>query len=50
MTDFKILRDDYKIQKSVFGDKYEIVVNFSEENYTYNNTLIPPNDLLFEEI
>lgn len=50
MTDFKILRDDYKIQKSVFGDKYEIVANFSEENYIYNNTVIAPNDLLFEEI
>lgn len=50
MTDFEILKDDYKVQKSVFGDKYEVVVNFSEENYIYKNKLIPPDDLLFEEI
>lgn len=50
MTDFKILKDDYKVQKSVFGDKYEVIVNFSEENYTYKNRLIPPDGLLFEEI
>ena len=46
MTDFKILRDDYKIQKSVFGNKYEIVVNFSDENFVYKNYVISPNDLL----
>ena len=50
MTDFKVLREDYQIQKSVFGDKYQVIVNFSEESYTYENKLIPANDLLFEEI
>ncbi len=50
MTDFKILTDDYQVQKSVFGDKYEVIVNFSEESYTYKNKLIPANDLLFDEV
>lgn len=50
MTDFKILTDDYQIQKSVFGEKYEIVVNFSDKDYVYNNTVIAPEDLLLEEI
>ena len=50
MTDFEILRDDYQVQKSVFGNKYQVIVNFSKENYAYKNKLIPPNDLLFEEI
>ncbi len=50
MTDFQVLRDDYKVQRSVFGDKYEVIVNFSEESYTYKNKLILPDDLLFEEI
>ncbi len=49
MTDFKILSDDYQVQQSVFGNKYEITVNFSEENRVYKNKLIPPCDLLFEE-
>ena len=50
MTDFQVLRDDYQVQRSVFGDKYEVIVNFSEESYTYKNKLILPDDLLFEEI
>lgn len=50
MTDFEILRDDYQVQRSVFGDKYEVIVNFSEEGCIYKNKLIPPCDLLLEEI
>lgn len=50
MTDFKVLSDDYQIQKSVFGDKFEVVVNFSDEKYMYKNKIILPNDLLFEKI
>lgn len=50
MTDFVILREDYQVQKSVFGNKYEIIVNFSKENYIYNNKVILPEDLLVEEI
>lgn len=50
MTDFEILRDDYKLQKSVFGNKYEVVVNFSDECVTYGDTVIAPDDLLFKEI
>ena len=50
MTDFEILRDDYQVQKSVFGNKYEVIVNFSKENYTYKNKVIHSCDLLFEEV
>lgn len=50
MTDFEILRDDYQVQRSVFGNQYEVVVNFSSENYIYHNRCIRPDDLLFAEI
>ena len=50
MTDFEIRRDDYPVQRSVFGDRYEVVANFSDDNYMYKDTVIAPNDLLFGEI
>lgn len=50
MTDFHVLSDDYHVQRSVFGEQYEVVVNFSNESYIYKNKVIPPNDLLFEEL
>jgi len=50
MTDFIVFTEDYQVQKSVFGDKYEVVVNFSNEDYIYKNNVIAPNDLFFEKI
>ena len=50
MTDFEILSDDYKLQRSVFGDKYEVVANFSDEERFYNGCKVGANDFLFEEI
>ena len=50
MTDFQILTDDFNIQKSVFGDKYEVVVNFSDNEYLYNDIKISPCDMLFKEL
>ena len=49
MTEYKVLTDDYMIQKTVFGDKYEVVANFSEKEYLYNNQIIKPLDFIFEE-
>lgn len=49
MTDFEILTPDYKIQKSVFGEKYTVTVNFSDEPYTIDGKTISPKDYLFEE-
>lgn len=50
MTDFQILTDDFNIQKSVFGDKYEVVVNFSDKDFLYNDKIILPCDMLFKEL
>lgn len=50
MSSFEILSEDYSVQKSVFGDKYEVVANFSEKEYVYNNKKIMPNDLYFGEL
>jgi len=50
MTSFEMLSGDYQIQKSVFGEKYEVVANFSDRDFTYKDNIIRPNDFLFKEI
>lgn len=50
MTDYTVLSDDYMLQRSVFGDKYEVVVNFSDTVREYNGKTIEPESMLFEEI
>ena len=50
MTDFKILSDDYMLQCSVFGDKYRITVNFSNEPREVDGKTVLPKDFILEEI
>lgn len=50
MTDFRILSDDYMLQCTVFGDKYKITANFSDESCEVNGKTILPKDFLLEEI
>lgn len=47
MTDFEVLSKDYKLQRSVFGDKYEVVANFSDEDRFYNGNVVGANDYFF---
>ena len=49
MTDYEVLSDDYMLQRSMFGDKYEIIVNFSDTAREYNGRTVPAQDMLFEE-
>lgn len=35
MTDFEILTDDYMIQRSTFGDKYRVTVDFSDKSLKF---------------
>ena len=50
MTDFEIITEDYGLQRSVFGDKYEVIVNFADKNYLYNGETVLPNDILFRRV
>jgi hypothetical protein len=50
MTDFEVLSTDYKLQRSVFGDKYEVVANFSDKVRDYNGKAVGANDYLFGEL
>lgn len=50
MTDFKILSDDYMLQCSVFGDKYRITANFSNEPREVDGKTVLPKDFILEEI
>lgn len=47
MTDYRILTEDYSVQQTVFGDKYEVTVNFSDREFCLNGDRIPPKDLVF---
>ena len=46
MTDFSVVSDDYAVQRSVFGGRYEITVNFSSEPYG----TVPPKGYTVKEI
>lgn len=48
MTDYRVLSDDYQLQKSVFGNKYAVTVNFSDENRIVDGKEIPAQDFIFE--
>lgn len=50
MTDYEVLSDDYMLQRSVFGNKYEIIVNFSDTECEYNGKTVGAQDMLFYEI
>ena len=47
MTDYMVLNDDYTLQKTVFGDKYCVVANFSDKEMSYENFKVAPKDYLF---
>ena len=50
MTNYEVLSDDYMLQRSVFGDKYRITVNFSDKVLECDGKAIAPESLIFEEI
>ena len=50
MTDFKILSDDYMLQRTVFGNKYRITANFSNEPRVTDGITVLPKDFIMEEI
>ncbi|MBE6584447.1 MAG: hypothetical protein E7649_05670 [Ruminococcaceae bacterium] len=50
MTDYEVLSDDYMLQRSVFGNKYQITVNFSDMDRENNGKSICAQSMLFEEI
>ena len=50
MTDYKVLSDDYMIQRSEFGGRYRVTVNFSDGDRIVEGKVIKGGDLLFEEI
>lgn len=50
MTDFRVLSDDYMLERSVFGNKYKITANFANEPRESDGKTVAPKDFLFEEI
>ncbi len=50
MTDFEIITEDYCLQRSVFGNKYEVIVNFSDKDYEYNGEVISACGIVFRDL
>lgn len=50
ITDYEVLSDDYMVQRTVFGGRYSVTVNFSQETRTAGGKEIPAEGLLFETI
>lgn len=49
MTSFDYLSDDYQIQTTLFGDKYRVVANFSQNDFEFEGKTVPANDYIFIE-
>ncbi len=50
MTDYEVLQDDYTVQRTEFGHTYEVIANFSNQDFLYGETLVPSGDFLFREL
>ncbi len=50
MTDYAVLRDDYSLQRTVFGETWEVVANFSDTACLYKENTIAPKDFYFGHV
>ncbi|MBQ7045917.1 MAG: hypothetical protein IJN65_05445 [Clostridia bacterium] len=50
ITEYTVLKDDYSLQTTVFGNEYRVVANFANEPAEYLGTTIAPKDILFIKI
>lgn len=48
LSEFSWLTDDKLVQKSVFDDKVEIIVNFSDKEFSYREKQIPAESVLIK--
>lgn len=46
MTDFAVLTADRLVQKAAYGDDLQVVVNFSEHDFRYENKLVKAKSAL----
>jgi hypothetical protein len=46
LTDFTWLTPDRLVQRTVFGDRVELVANFTSRSFPYKGTALPPHSLL----
>ncbi len=47
MTDYAVLREDYSLQRTVFGDAWEVVANFSDTPQIWQGHTVPAKDFYF---
>lgn len=49
MTDFEVISDNFELQRSVFGEKYQVIANFGNSEAQYGNVTIPAKDFVFTD-
>jgi hypothetical protein len=50
MTDYSVLSKDYMIQRTVFGDRYSVTVNFSDSDRELDGKILKAESFIFEAI
>jgi hypothetical protein len=50
MTDYKVLSDDYMLQRTEFGGKYAVIANFGDTEKEFEGRKIAPESVIFEQI
>ncbi len=46
MTDFRWLAPDHSVQQTTFGDRIDLVANFSSANFAFGAVTVPPQSIL----
>ncbi|KMZ42472.1 MULTISPECIES: glycoside hydrolase [Bacillales] len=46
MTDYRVLSEDRLVQKSVYGEDLQVIVNFSEQDFTYEGQVVKARSAL----
>lgn len=50
MTDYEVLTEDYTVQRTAFGNQYEVVANFGSLPFLYHGQPISSKECYFGEI
>ncbi|UED74058.1 glycoside hydrolase [Brevibacillus sp. DP1.3A] len=46
MTDYRVLSEDRLVQKAVYGDDLQVIANFSQKDFTYENQVVKARSAL----
>jgi hypothetical protein len=50
MTEFSWLTPDRLVQRTIFGNKTELIANYSDEPFEYQSTIIPSRSIIVKSL